>query len=1096
MTDGPGKPLLHAGLGRAARRRRPRSPRELLDPSGQRLVLVVSDCVSPGWFDGRLGPVLETWGRQQPVAILQVLPERLWPSTALGLAASTELTSCEPASPNAKLQHFNPWDAFDPSWLGEEAEKPAAPRTLPMPIITLDEDSIGTWTRMIAGTGGTRTNGRLIPLDRSSSDTGTGRLDEALKLSSSELLSRFFSAATPEACRLAGLLASVPLTLPVIHLVQHTMQPDARQVHIAEVFLSGLLRQLTSTDDLGVQPDRIQFDFLDEALREELRSMVPLDESVQVFEHASRFVAGNLGQSIDFQALLIDPNAIDAIPIDGSMRPFAHLARSLLRAFGPRQAQKAEALGRRLADTEARERRASHAEAAGHVETTEAKPAKRVAAEVSMSSSENVATSRSSRITRGIPALPDPPAGFLGREEILQSLLERAFYPGCIGWLYGPPGCGLTSILLKLANQLNFHFSSSEHQLIDLIRYIDGSTLPEGREPLLKKISNLAQDDPWEWPLSSDRADWNSQNGLKALILLDRPRLAPSELVDFINDVYRSGGAVVVATDGPAPEALWRKIRETHTEAPIQQKAIGGLDSENAVLLFRRVAGLTEGSPKDPGDAVLREFCLVLEGLPLPLVLVAQFFRSGRFSFDVLLEALQSAPHDNWDILELVIVHLIAFLDDAERSVLRALATPDVPDFSMSQTMRRSGLDQREFAEAFTRLLALELVTLDPPENVQRKDDTVSFWESRPSIPWPSLRHAINHNLPVVPARPAQQPEEETPKPHESRSTQQNEFYDTALEVYREKRKFLIGSWISIILKELRSGARLNLIGPRGSGKTTLLRLIEGEAREEGIQVVPININHERWTGDDAILRLRTLIGRFPPERSKGGSTGNPRIVLLDDLERIPQDPKNSRLLSLLKLLWEDNPATASNNVSYLATSEHPLQEFFHPLLAETAQQAGLFDSFVPIRMPSLSVEAGRAWMEETLSRLSFHPDEFLYNDLLNQGLTWGEFLTSCVQRIAAQASSPSSVEEATTQPPHIEGEDDLSLPELSPPASMADAEALARFGDAAIPYLLYQPEMEESQAAACVRTLSLIGTPRGVRGPHGLSRRSTGYCD
>ena len=52
----------------------------------------------------------------------------------------------------------------------------------------------------------------------------------------------------------------------------------------------------------------------------------------------------------------------------------------------------------------------------------------------------------------------------------------------------------------------------------------------------------------------------------------------------------------------------------------------------------------------------------------------------------------------------------------------------------------------------------------------------------------------------------------------------------------------------------------------------------------------------------------------------------------------------------------------------------------------------------------------------------------------------------------------------------------------LFPPRSMADAEALASGGDAAVDYLRSRKRLSAREAAACVRTLRLIGTPKADR--------------
>src|SRR5579885_2029869 len=60
-----------------------RHPRELLDPTGRRLILVITDCISPAWWSGKVREILDTWGQANALALIHMLPRRLWPRTAL-----------------------------------------------------------------------------------------------------------------------------------------------------------------------------------------------------------------------------------------------------------------------------------------------------------------------------------------------------------------------------------------------------------------------------------------------------------------------------------------------------------------------------------------------------------------------------------------------------------------------------------------------------------------------------------------------------------------------------------------------------------------------------------------------------------------------------------------------------------------------------------------------------------------------------------------------------------------------------------------------------------------------------------------------------
>ena len=84
-------------------KKRQASFKELLDPSGKRLIWLASDCVSPIWHNGTLMKVLRDWARVQPVSLLQLLPEQLWSRTALGWGVEVKLQSEIPGLPNSQL---------------------------------------------------------------------------------------------------------------------------------------------------------------------------------------------------------------------------------------------------------------------------------------------------------------------------------------------------------------------------------------------------------------------------------------------------------------------------------------------------------------------------------------------------------------------------------------------------------------------------------------------------------------------------------------------------------------------------------------------------------------------------------------------------------------------------------------------------------------------------------------------------------------------------------------------------------------------------------------------------------------------------------
>ena len=197
LATNAGKVRLYAGTSRAVEPRRPRDPSELIDPTGRRLILVVSDCVAPAWRDGQVTELLATWTRVSPVALVQVLSQRLWRGSALGEAIEVSLLAPAAGIPNVQLQTAD-W------WISE-----ALPNGLKMPIVTLEPEFLAIWARLVIGAGDTSAPGFLLdPSPAISSVAGQQKSDTAPR-SPQERLRGFQAKCTPEAYKLATYLATV-----------------------------------------------------------------------------------------------------------------------------------------------------------------------------------------------------------------------------------------------------------------------------------------------------------------------------------------------------------------------------------------------------------------------------------------------------------------------------------------------------------------------------------------------------------------------------------------------------------------------------------------------------------------------------------------------------------------------------------------------------------------------------------------------------------------------------------------------------------------------------------------------------------------------
>ncbi|MGW6980228.1 SAV_2336 N-terminal domain-related protein [Streptomyces sp. NPDC054932] len=229
----------------------PRNPLELADPAGRRLILVLSDTVAGGWREAPVQGVLRHWCAHNAVAVLNVLPERLWTRGAVRPvpfsvradrpAAATRSWQRIPAARRARARA---------GWRGAAAAV--------VPVVGVASGSLARLVRVVSGDGRWR---RLACLRLDAEPGGASAPEDpapAAGRSALEVVEHFRASASPTAQQLAAHLAAVPLTLPVMNLVRRSLLRDSEHGHLAEVALGGLFEPWEGEQD----PEEVEFQFL------------------------------------------------------------------------------------------------------------------------------------------------------------------------------------------------------------------------------------------------------------------------------------------------------------------------------------------------------------------------------------------------------------------------------------------------------------------------------------------------------------------------------------------------------------------------------------------------------------------------------------------------------------------------------------------------------------------------------------------------------------------------------------------------------------------------------------------------------------------
>ncbi|MFK0230820.1 SAV_2336 N-terminal domain-related protein [Streptomyces sp. NPDC090303] len=293
-----------------------RAPETLSDPTGNTLVLVVSDGVGEAWRDGRMRRVMELWARCGPTAVVQALPTRLWDGSGIA-ARPWRVTTRRRGGPTRA------WHVTDPVLPPDLVRFDAAP----VPVLEPTPAAVGDWARLVASPGGTA----VLPLWSPGRDrparpvAGTAPDDDA------DAVLRFRDAASPEAYRLAAHLAAVsPITPPVMRLTQAALGHPIDAGHLTEVFLGGLMHQL-ATDVAGLLPHHRRYDFSGDARRLLLTAVSP-KELLRTIGAVTARIEAAVGRSPVFPAWVGHPDGSAVIGDAG--RSFGWLREELLLRLG------------------------------------------------------------------------------------------------------------------------------------------------------------------------------------------------------------------------------------------------------------------------------------------------------------------------------------------------------------------------------------------------------------------------------------------------------------------------------------------------------------------------------------------------------------------------------------------------------------------------------------------------------------------------------------------------------------------------------------------------------------------------------------------
>ncbi|MCY7274359.1 MAG: hypothetical protein LH702_11625 [Phormidesmis sp. CAN_BIN44] len=353
QPDDRGKPQLFLQTA-AGLKGKPRSARELMDAGGRRLILLLSDCTSQAWRSGEIPKLLQQWSRQNPVTIAQLLPEHYWDRSALGLGYPVALRSRQPG-------------ALSRDWQIEglsQRRRQRLRKGMKVPVVTIEPQSLGQWAKATAAVSEQATTGIVLGFQVFAAPPAVATATEPL--TAKQLVRRFRGTASAKAQELADMMAVLPVNWSVLRLIQKNLgqvtgsTQETSALHLAEIFLSGLLHPVSMDGGPDRKPGTTQqYDFV-EGVREVLLGAIPISEAqavgesiaTQIFrqlpqdvqDRVNEDIARRFGESLGYFRAFLIPDLDWGEESAAEMLPFARVTGQVLRRWGGDYAELAKSL--------------------------------------------------------------------------------------------------------------------------------------------------------------------------------------------------------------------------------------------------------------------------------------------------------------------------------------------------------------------------------------------------------------------------------------------------------------------------------------------------------------------------------------------------------------------------------------------------------------------------------------------------------------------------------------------------------------------------------------------------------------------------------
>lgn len=295
------------------------------------IAFMFSDMMSEAWSSGELLQQISYWQNHFPFAIVQMLPQRLWNGTKLIDASMGKMSSHKKFALNGQIA------SRAEEMLAREEEH--LPELVKIPLLNFKPSSIEAYGKVMRSLPNNRIEGALFETEDFIGEYQF--IQEKNELDAEQRLRSFYKYASGEAKALLELLAVVPLSLPIIKLVQQKLLPQSNQEHLSEVFMSRIIDKEQKVNGFY---QFSKYENEKHGVREELIKKIGAKKAFETIVRLSEIIEKQEGV-FDFLAFLVDPDSLkESDKFNEIDREFARISVAVLHEIGGKYCEFADRL--------------------------------------------------------------------------------------------------------------------------------------------------------------------------------------------------------------------------------------------------------------------------------------------------------------------------------------------------------------------------------------------------------------------------------------------------------------------------------------------------------------------------------------------------------------------------------------------------------------------------------------------------------------------------------------------------------------------------------------------------------------------------------